>query len=59
MDDMFYNDELWEEEAPAEESDEALLPVYLRSQTGPSRPPLGTLSYNKKSRCGQNEVRGF
>ena len=51
MDDMFYNDELWEEEAPAEESDEALLPVYLRAQTGPERPALGTLSYNKKSRC--------
>ena len=51
MDDMFYNDESWEEEAPAEESDEALLPVYLRAQTGPERPALGTLSYNKKSRC--------
>ena len=51
MDDLYYDPDLWETEAPADDSDEALLPVYLRPPAGPSRPACGTLSYNKRSRC--------
>ncbi len=46
---MDYLDELLFEE-PAEESDEDLLPAYLREPPIPSR-TFGTLSYNRRSKC--------
>ena len=46
---MDYLDELLFEE-PVEESDEDLLPAYLRQAPVPSR-TYGTLSYNRRSKC--------
>ncbi len=46
---MDYLDELLFDE-PAEESDEDLLPAYLREPPIPSR-TFGTLSYNRRSKC--------
>ncbi|MBQ3486562.1 MAG: DEAD/DEAH box helicase [Clostridia bacterium] len=46
---MDYLDELLFEE-PAEESDDDLLPAYLREPPAPSR-TFGTLSYNRRSKC--------
>ena len=46
---MDYLDELLFEE-PAEESDDYLLPAYLREPPIPTR-TFGTLSYNRRSKC--------
>ena len=47
--DLDYLDELLFDE-PAEETDDDLLPAYLREAPTPSR-TYGTLSYNRRSRC--------